>query len=150
MSLRRTTRRSFIGVAGAALSAPLAAAGPVLATASPPPLDDIAAIRALTQGYARHVNDREVESGIRRVTSDGFGEHDTITIAPDGDAATAVLHCTVEIESAIGPACTLVEMARQQGGGVTRHTERGVFELACVKCDGVWNILWNGYRPCPP
>ena len=147
MSGRRTTRRSFIGAAGAALSAPLAAAGPAFAR---PPLDDIAAIRALTQAYARHVNDGEVESGIGRVTSDGFGERDTITIAPDGHTATAVLHCTVEIESAIGPVCTLVEMARQQGGGVTRHTERGVFELACVKCDGVWNILWTGYRPCPP
>ena len=74
------------------------------------------------------------------MTSDGFGEHDTITIAPIGHTATAVLHCTVEIESAIGPACTLVEMARQQGGGVTRHTERGVFELACVRDGGAWTI----------
>ena len=67
-------------------------------------------------------------------------------MAADGQTATAVLHCTVEIESAIGPACTLVEMARQQGGGVTRHTERGVFELTCVKRDGVWNIQRAGYR----
>jgi hypothetical protein len=160
MSGQRTTRRSFIGVAGAALSAPLAAAGPALATAARP-VDDLGAIRALAQAYARHVNAGDVEQpralfadaaaaaadlGIRRVTSDAFGEHDTITVAADGQSATVVLHCTVDLENAIGPECPLLDMARQQGGGVLRRTERGVFEHTCVKQDGVWKILRAGYR----
>jgi len=37
-------------------------------------------------------------------------------------------------------------MARQQGGGVLRRTERGVFEHTCVKQDGVWKLQRAGYR----
>ena len=161
MSLRRTTRRSFIGAAGAALSAPLAAAGPALrGTGHRRRRRDSLDI---SQAYAaaRHRRRlRERGGAVRRSvercdrpresdasSSDGFGEHDAIAMAAGrADAATAVLHCTVEIESAIGPACTLVEMARQQGGGVTRHTERGVFELACVRGDGAWTIQRACFR----
>ena len=38
----------------------------------------------------------------------------------------------------IGPDCPLVAMAREQGGGVVRHTERGTLENAYVKREGVW------------
>jgi len=158
MSGMATTRRSFIGVAGAALSAPLTAVRPATA---PAPADDVAAIRALGQAYTRHVNAGDYEGaaalfaapsmaaidrGIQRVTSDDFGAHDMITVAADGQTAIAVLHCTVEAERAIGPECPLLDMARQQGGGVLRRTERGVFEHTCVKQDGVWKLQRAGYR----
>ena len=87
-----------------------------------------------------------IERGMQHVTSDEFGAHDTITVAADGQSATAVLHCTVEAERATGPECPLLDMARQQGGGVLRRTERGVFEHACVKQGGVWKILRADYR----
>ena len=47
------------------------------------------------------------------------------------------MHCTVEIETAIGPSCPLVEMAREQGGGVVMRSEAGVFENAYVRRDGI-------------
>ena len=49
-------------------------------------------------------------------------------------------------ESALDPDCPLVEMARQQGGGVVRRTERGVFENVYVKRDGSWKIQQSAYR----
>jgi hypothetical protein len=41
-------------------------------------------------------------------------------------------------------------MARQQGGGVVRHTERGVVEHTYVRHDGVWRIERSAYRPARP
>jgi hypothetical protein len=52
----------------------------------------------------------------------------------------------VQSETAIGPDCPLVEMARQHGGGVVRRTERGVFENAYVRRGGIWKILRSVYR----
>lgn len=73
---------------------------------------------------------------------------DTIDIAPDRETATAFLHCMVHAETPIGPGCPLVGMARQQGGGVVRRTERGVFENVYVRRDGAWTIERAAYR-CP-
>jgi hypothetical protein len=50
----------------------------------------------------------------------------------------------VDIETLIGPSCPLVEMARQQGGGVVRRSN---FESVYVKRDGVWKIRRSSYRP---
>ena len=60
--------------------------------------------------------------------------------------ATGLLYCTVDAETVIGPDCLLLEMARQQGGGVGR-TERGVFENVYVKREGTWKIQRSTYRP---
>jgi hypothetical protein len=70
-----------------------------------------------------------------------------IEIASDRQTATGLLHCTVELENAIGPDCPLVDMARQQGGGVLRRTVRVVFENAYVRRDGVWMIQRSTFRP---
>jgi hypothetical protein len=148
------TRRSFIQTAGAALSVPLAAAAanvPVSAGGDPlharlARLEDLDAIRALNREYARQVNAGEIDLGIRAVAPHGGGEEDVIDIAPDRLTATALVHCTLHIESAIGPDCPLVEMARQQGGGVVRHTERGVFEHPSVRRDGIWRIERSTHR----
>jgi hypothetical protein len=159
------TRRSFIAIAGAALSAPVAAASSWL----PPSggrlnplearlaeLEDLDAIRALNQSYARHVSagareqvaalfanpsDAPIDPDIREVAPDGFGEQDAIEIAADRQTATARLHVTVRTETAIGPDCPLVEMARLQGGGVVSRLDSVVFENAYVRRDGVWKIL---------
>lgn len=165
------TRRSFIRVAGAALSAPVAAAvahAPVGAVEDDDPkarlarLEDLEAIRALNRAYARHVDsgahhelaalfadpaDRTVDPDIRRVVTGGFGEPDVIEIAADRETASARLPCTVHAERAIAPSCPLVEMAREQGGGVVRRTEQGVFEHLYVRHGGIWKIRRSTYRP---
>jgi hypothetical protein len=155
-----STRRSFIRKTGVALSVPLAAAAvvPVRADASGDSLaeriarlEDVNAIRALNDAFARQVNDGDaealgIEPGIRNVTTGDFGERDAIEVAPDRQTATSLMHCTVQIETAIGPSCPLVEMAREQGGGVVRRTEAGVFENVYVRRDGMWTIQRSTYR----
>jgi hypothetical protein len=157
-----STRRSFIRKTGAALSAPIAAAAAVVPLGATTAgesladrlgrLEDENAIRGLMRTFARQVSAGEAQSlgidpGIRDVTASAFGEHDAIEIAPDRQTATSLMHCTVQIETAIGPSCPLVEMAREQGGGVVRRTEAGVFETACVRRDGQWIIERAAYRP---
>jgi hypothetical protein len=163
--LRRGTlsasRRSFIRKTSVVLSVPIAAAAvvvPVGAESSGDSLDqrlarleDVNAIRALNETFARQVNAGEAEAlgidpGIRNVVSGDFGERDTIQVAPDRQTATSLMHCTVHIERAIGPSCPLVEMAREQGGGVVRRSETGVFEHVYARRDGRWAIEQSRYR----
>ena len=156
-----STRRSFIRKTGAALSVPLAAAGavvPLQATVEEDPiaarlarLEDANAIRVLNQSFAQQVNagaahSLGIDSGIANIIAADFGERDTIEVALDRQTATAVMHCTVTIETAIGPSCPLVEMAREQGGGVVRRSESGVFENAYVRRDDAWSIERSTYR----
>ena len=156
-----STRRSFIRTTGAALSVPLAvvaATVPVTAIAGDDPLlarlgmlEDLDAIRVLNQAFARQVGAGDaasmgIDASIRRVSPQEFGQRDVIEIAPDRQRATSVMHCTVDIETAIGPSCPLVEMAREQGGGVVTRSETGVFELVCVKRDATWTIERSTYR----
>jgi len=162
--MRRQTsssRRSFIRRTGAALSAPLAAAGmavPSAAATTDPAasrlalLEDLDAIRALNHELLRQVEAGEagqlgVDPGIGRVSPLDFGARDRIEVAPDRRTAIGVLHCSVEIATPIGPSCTLVEMAREQGGGVVRRTETGVFETVYVRRGGRWRVERSIYRP---
>lgn len=133
MSAARTSRRRFIGATGIALSAPLAGLGAEVvgaATGTGPSPDDIDAIRALMHEHAAQLNARP----------DGFGSSERIDVAADGRSATAALPCVMETETAIGPECPLVDMARQQGGGVVRRIESVVVEATCAKRDGAWKI----------
>jgi len=156
-----STRRSFIRKSGAALSAPLAAAAavvPVRGTAVADPLaerlallEDIDAIRGLNQAFARQVSAGAagplgIDPSISDVAAHQFGEHDVVEVAPDRQTATAVMHCSVQIETVIGPSCPLVDMARAQGGGAVRRSETGVFDIAYVSRDGVWAIERATYR----
>ena len=156
---------------GAALSVPLAAVAatvPASAVVGDDPLmarlgmlEDVNAIRALNQAWARHVNAGEdeaitalfsdasaarIDPSIRSVAAAGFGEQDVIEVAADRQTATGLMHCMVEIETAIGPSCPLVEMAREQGGGVVMRSEAGVFENAYARRDGSWTIERSTYR----
>ena len=169
---RRASRRHFIVTAGTALSAPIAAAASTLPTSAPVDLDNpvarlarleaVEAIRDLNQRYARALTAGEpdalvalftewraatVDSGIRGVAVDPAAAADAIEVAPDVRSATARLHRVVEAEDAIGPSCPLVEMAREQGGGVVRRSERVLLENAYVRHDGVWKIQRTVWRP---
>ena len=172
MTRHVSTRRSFIRTAGVAVSGPLAAAAavaPVAASAGVDPsrarldlLEDIGAIRALNQAYARHLNagatteiaalfadpsNAPLTPGVRSIAAHAFGEQDVIEVAADRATATGLVHCTVDAEIPIGPDCPLVDMARQQGGGVLRRTERGVFANTYVRRDGGWRIAGSTFRP---
>ena len=165
-----STRRSFFWKAGATLSAPLALAttrasgGNVEDSAALRArlanLENVDAIRELHQNYASLINAREheevvrlfadpseaqIDESIRNLSADDFGEHDVIEVAADRNTATARFHCTVQTETAIEPSCPLVEMARQQGEGVLRGSEKRVLEIAYVKEDGAWKIQRSAY-----
>ena len=167
-----STRRSFIRTAGAAVSVPLAAVAATLPAsvvtdgdtlaARLGMLEDVNAIRALNQAWARHVNvgadeaiaalfaeapNARIDPSIRSVVADGFGEQDVIEVAPDRQTATGLMHCTVRLETLIGPSCPLVDMAREQGGGVVTRLETGIFESVYARRDGIWKIQRSTYRP---
>lgn len=157
-----STRRRFFWQASAALSVPLAASAPSVAQADDgdasarlAALEDESAIRDLQQAYARLVNagaheqardlfanpaTAHIDGGIRGLSAVGFGERDVIDISPDRRTATARTHCTVRTETAIGPNCTLVEMAREQGEGVVRRSEERVLVSHYSNTSGTWRI----------
>jgi hypothetical protein len=117
-------------------------------------LEDVNAIRELTRRYVRHVNAgahgeaaalfsepaHADTRAARSLAADPLGGEDAIEIAASGTAATARLHCTAEIETPIEPVTPLVAMARAQGGGVLRRSERGLLEGAYAKRGGAWKI----------
>jgi hypothetical protein len=166
------TRRRFFWQAGAAaLSAPLAVSSAYASIgdaedtealkARLATLEDVNTIRELHQAYARLINagareaaadlfadprEAQIDASIRNLSADRFAEQDFIEIAADRKTAIARIHCTVELETAIGPSCTLVEMARLQGEGFLKQSERRVLESSCVKQDGVWKIARSVYR----
>lgn len=163
-----TTRRRFFRAAGAALSAPLALASPAAGTEDGEALkarlqhfEDVHAIGELNRRYAQLVNGRAransgqlfaepsqpgVDERIRGVTADDFARQDVIVLGDDGHTATARIHCTVRIETPIEASSSLVEMARQQGGGMIRRYEEGVFEGVYVRRSGIWKIKSMTYR----
>jgi hypothetical protein len=164
-----STRRSFLG-AGAALSAPLALAAHDASStenrrtleARLAALEDADAIRKLQRSYLQHVNARthaaaaqlfanpdtaRFDASIGALSADAAGDASAIEIAADRETATARMHCTARIDAPIeAPACTLLDMARLQGEGVVRRTERRVLEQAFVRRGGVWKIVRTSYE----
>lgn len=166
----RSTRRSFIQSAGAALSAPVAVAATTLSVTAAASsddslearlarLEDLQAIRLLNRRYANHVNagDRaalatlfrdssqtDLDPEIVGIAADSFDAH-AIEVSADRQTAGARLPCIVHVETPIGPNCPLVEMARQQGGGVVRRAESGLLVNEYVRQEGIWKIERSVY-----
>jgi hypothetical protein len=155
----KPTRRSFFCGAGAALAAPFAAtvafagqrdgAGYVMGRLGA--LEDVNAIRALQQRYARLAGagkekklaalfaDPTRASVVEHVRSIVVDGDDAIEILSDG-TATARVPCIVTTATPIESCGTLVEMARLQGEGVVKRTEHRVLTSSFVKRDGAWKI----------
>lgn len=165
-----TARRRFFRQAGAALSAPLAVAAMPASGADAEhealkarlaALEDERAIRELHHAYVAHLNAGARDAAeplfpglagtapderLRGVSAGPPERRDVVEIAADGRAAVARVHCIAQIETPIEPDCPLVRMAREQGGGVSRRSESGVLEYACVKRNGAWKILRATWR----
>jgi hypothetical protein len=155
----KPTRRSFFGGASAALAAPFAAtvafggeedgARDVMGRLAA--LEDANAIRALQLRFARLVGGgREramatlfadparasVDERLRSIVVNGDG---TIEISSHGTAIARV-PCLVTVATPIENCGTLVEMARLQGDGVVKRSEKRVLSSSLVKIDGAWKI----------
>jgi hypothetical protein len=101
------------------------------------------ALRQLFTDPARAV----VDASVRQLLPSGFGEQERIEVAADGQSARATIRCAVQSEKEIGPNCTLVQMARQQGEGLLRQTEQRVLESEYRRQGGVWKIAKSVFRP---
>jgi hypothetical protein len=166
----RSTRRSFLK-RGALLAAPLAVAAPAAVIADDglktrlARLEDEAAIRELHHAWLRQVN---VSAGagagdaatalfagegtaphqaLRSIAADHAGEPDAIEVAADSTRAVGRFQCAVEIENAIAQDCTLARMARAQGGGFVRQTERRMLKVEYKKIGGAWAIAKVEFAP---
>jgi hypothetical protein len=163
-----STRRRFFTKAGVALTAPLAFASAGASgnrneddaramKARLGELENANAIRELQRCYVKHVNGgaREAvaalfanparasfDENIRGLSTDELG----VDVAVDGRTAVSKTSCTMSLETPIEPRCPLVDMARQQGGGVVRRSERCVLDTVYVKQNGVWKIERLAYR----
>jgi hypothetical protein len=170
MTRQTTPRRRFIRTAGVALSAPLAAAA--VAQAAPVTggdelrarlarLEDLAAIRALTRAWLRHLEAGDLEAAAPLFADPSRGaveglagnarverasDEDGLVFSEDGRSAKAMVSCTVAVETPLEPDCTLVEMAQLQGGGVARRVEGGVLELEYLRRPDGWRIARVVYR----
>ena len=154
----RTTRRTFFsGVA--ALTTPLTASAAVAAGgrddlgARLAALEDAKAIRELQQTYARLLNAGErqqlaalfaeparvrIDATVRNVVPDALATNE---IAVEAGTATARLPCAVETATPIDDTGTLTEMARLQGEGFIKRSERRVLVSSLVKRDGIWQFV---------
>ena len=163
-----STRRSFLK-RGALLAAPLAAvAAPAAIMADDElkarlaRLENEAAIRALHQDWLRRINTgagdaaaplfayRErtaLDEFVRSIAADHAGQPEAIEIAADGKSAAVRFPCAVEIETAIVEDCTLAQMAREQGSGFVRRTERRILKVEYVKTGGAWAIAKAEFAP---
>jgi hypothetical protein len=165
------TRRSFIAVAGAVLSAPVAAAAATSSSWLPPSggseqsrlahLEDVNEIRGLNQTYLQHAasgahtevaalfadpRNAALLEDVSGLSPVNFGEHDVIAIAEDRLSANATVHVIVHRDTPLDPDCTLVEMAQAQGEGVVRASAPAVLEHTYIRRAGVWKILHSTHR----
>ena len=163
-----STRRSFLK-GGALIAAPLAAvAAPSLVKADDElkarlaKLENEAAIRELHQTWLRRINTGAADAAaplfsypesdtfdqaVCSIAPDHAGQPDVIEVAADGRSAVGRFHCAVEIETAIAQDCTLAQMARQQGSGFIRRTERRVLNVEYEKASGAWAIAKMEFAP---
>jgi hypothetical protein len=150
MKDKTSTRRSFLR-GGALLAAPIAAAS-VSAVALADDelnsrvkrLEDEAAIRELHQCWLRQVNAGErgalLDDTVQRIVADHAGAPDKIDIAADGRSAVGYFDYAVESETPLPEDCTLAQMARAQGNGSIRRTERRMLTVHYTNTGCTWSI----------
>jgi hypothetical protein len=141
-----TTRRKFFGSA-ALLAAPLTAGTAVASddlAARLVALEDANAIRALLRDWARGVAGKGARSAAN-VYGFTLDPDVSITVADNGTAMASV-PCVVETATPIDGNETLVQMARLQGDGVVRRTERRVLHGSFVKREGRWHLATTELR----
>jgi len=166
-----TTRRAFFSTAGAALAAPLALdaveARPSSGTETAvldrlARLEDLQAVAAVTAAFARRLHAGEPEAvaavsaatpnrapleALRRLSLEAPATVEPIVLGADGSTAAASIPCTAELETPLPPECTLVEMARAQGGGIVRRLAHGAVELLYEKRAGAWRVASAVFVP---
>ena len=78
--------------------------------------------------------------GPHRVDADHDGAADEITLAADGQRASALYHCVVETQTPRPLDCTLAQMAAVQGEGMIRTRDARVLKADYLKTDKGWTI----------
>jgi len=121
-------------------------------------LDDVNAIRAVNQAYARHINagareeiaalfadpsDAQIDGGIVAVAADGFGELDVIEIA--SDRATAVVHLLPTRRRLSDPVARSWRWRANRAVASSGGRNASSSSIAYVKREGVWKILRSWY-----
>ena len=146
-----STRRSFLK-RGALLAAPLAAvAAPAAILADDElrarlaRLENEAAIRELHQAWLRRINAGAgdaamLDPSVSGIAPDHSAEPDAIEVAADGKHAAGRFYCAVETATEIPQDSTLGQMARAQGSGFLRRTERRMLKVEYEKASGAWEI----------
>ena len=140
MTSKPTRRKFFMGAA--TLAAPLAisaAAANDDTAARLAALEDTSAIRALLRQHAQRVNagaDLAPGPNVRSLALDA----DIAVDIADG-TAIARAACSVDTATPIDGCETLIEMARLQGEGVIKDSERRLLKSSFVKRDGQWHLL---------
>ena len=159
-SLSSTDRRSFLKT-GALVTAPLAAVAiPAAALADDGSrarlarLEDERAIEALRRSILRRINGDgastcgefvatadaiELDEGLRSIAEDPVDEPE-LALSDDGARASSRQACRVERETALTGNTTLERMARFQGQGSHRSSEKRMLLTVYVKQDGEWKL----------
>lgn len=152
-----TDRRSFLK-AGALVATPAMVAAPVAALADDGSrarlarLEDERAIEALQRKFIRHLDGAgnedasvipagavDLASGLRAIAED-TGHEAELAFGDDGLSASTRCACRVELEAEFTGDSTLERMARFQGQGSHRHSERRVLATEYVKGKDGWRI----------
>lgn len=140
---KTSSRRSFLK-GGALAAAPLAAAAtPAMAGSGDElaRLRDQAMLRELHQSWLRRLAAGEpFGDDVASLVPDHTGEPDLIELAADGASATGRFHVAVDIVEALPGDCTFAQMARLQGNGPVRRTERRVLNARYLRAGDGWRI----------
>lgn len=156
------SRREFFLIASGAVAAALAVSDPVAAAdltetleARVTELEDVNVLRALHARLIQHINagsrdalsalftdssKTQLDGNVRRLTAEPPGGAVEVSRAADGKTATLREICVVLSGEPMKSDCMLVQMARAQGEGFVRRTERRMLETTYVKKNGVWKI----------
>ncbi len=159
MSMTSTNRRSFLK-AGALVATPIAALAPVAALADDgtrsrlAQMEDEKAIEALTRSFLRRFNGSDAGNCGEFVASSGAIQLDAdlcaiaedpaevalIELADNGTSATYRRACVVDRTTQFTGNTTMEKMARFQGQGSARHSEKAMLDAQFSRTAKGWTI----------